>query len=127
MINERRALTRQIQAMFHEHLLGVYRWDEASIAKPRDAFKTPGVDREAGKHLDQIIMRLGPFDLEVNGPAEDPKWPCGRVLVKRGSEFQDGPLDATTWAKVAAFIKKHKIEEDHGAEDRPAARDDWGR
>jgi hypothetical protein len=124
LINERRALTRQIQAMFHEHLLGVYRWDQAVILSPRLVEKKPGRDREAGKYHDQIIMQIGPFDIEVSGPDEHP--PCGQVMVKFGILFQDGPLDATTWAKVAEFIKKHKPEEDN-VEDEFTARDDWGR
>jgi hypothetical protein len=127
MINERKALFRQAQAMFHEHLLGVYRWDDALIVKPREAPRIPGRDREAGKFKDQLTMILGPFDIEIEGPDERP--PLGNVRVNFGNAFLDGPLDATTWAKVADFIKKHKSEELSNVEtgQYATARDSWGR
>lgn len=130
MISERKALVRQIQQMFHEHLVGVYRWDDASIAKPIEVKRIPGQDREAGKYPDHILMRLGSFDLKVSGPADDPQWPCGRVQVKRGKHSLDGPLDARTWLNVANFIKEHKQEENNdgeGSDEWIAARDSWGR
>lgn len=125
MIRARSALVRLAQQMFHDHLVGVYRWDEAAIAKPREVERRPGEQREAGKFHDQISIRLGRFDIEIIAPFEDDAWPCGRVLARHGKHWIDGPLDAKTWAAVADFIKQHKNDE--GLEYGCAGGADWGR
>ena len=131
MIRERSALVRQAQQMFHEHLVGIYGWDQAKIARPIEVDRRPGQQREAGKFHDQITIRLGPFDIEAKGPFEDPQYPCGMVRVRFGKLSLDGPLDAKTWCDVAKFIKEHKNEESEygcSAENGGFATGaDWGR
>jgi len=129
MIRERSALARQAQQMFHDHLVGIYAWDQARIAKPREVARQPGQQREAGKFHDQISIRLGQFDIEIMGPFEDPQWPCGMVRVKLGKLSLDGPLDAKTWLQVANFIKEHRNEELEygGSAENAASGADWGR
>lgn len=122
MIRARNALSRQVQEFFHNHLLGIYRWDEVNHSPAQKVERTPGQALEAGKTHDKIEMRFGPFDLTVLGPFEDPGHPCGLILIENGQLALEGPLDPATWDRVSGFIKTHN-EEYHGTQ----ARDDWGR
>lgn len=122
MIHARTALYRQAQAFFHEHLIGIYSWDDVESTKAKAVERAPGEQREAGKTHDTVDMRFGPFDLEMAGPFEAP--PCGLIRIKVGQHSCEGPLDATTWRNVGNFVKQHNLEEyDNGSE----AGDDWGR
>lgn len=124
MIHARTALFRQAQDFFHSHLVGLYRWDDVDHSRPQKVEKIPGKALEAGKTHDKIEMRFGPFSLTVSGPFEDPKYPCGLILVQTGAQSLEGPLDSATWDRAAGFIKEHNSEElEHGFE----AGSNWGR
>jgi hypothetical protein len=128
-IQQRTALFRQVQAAFHEHLLGIYSWEQVAFRKAekvereKKANGTP-LPFEAGKFHDKIDMYFGPFDLVVLGPFEDEKHPMGLIKISMGSRSCDGPIDATTWQRVAAFIKENRTEE---SDDGRTAGTHWGR
>jgi hypothetical protein len=123
-IDERRALTRQLQQLFHDHLVGVASWEELSIDPPIENARVPGEPREAGRYKDLISGHIGGLVITLIGPAEDSRYPCGLASVKGPGFTVRGPLDARTFEQIADEIKEHKkLGEQNGA----TAGEDWGR
>ena len=123
-LDERRALTRQLQQMFHDHLVGVASWEELSIDPPIENARIPGEPREAGRYKDQISGHIRGLVIEFIGPAEDPRYPCGLASIKGPGFSVRGPLDVRTFEKIADEIKEYKkLGEQHGT----TAGEDWGR
>jgi hypothetical protein len=115
-VSERDALLRQVRHFFfHPAVMGLYRFEKATFDKPEPVERRPGQQREAGKFHDKLVARFGPFALEVIGPFESDSHPLGRAKLDCRGVSIDGPLDATTWDKLANFLKEHhREEEDHG-------------
>lgn len=128
-IRQRSALHRQVQMFFHEHLVGVYSWEDVQTrrAEPVKRETKPNgtpLPFEAGKFRDKVEIYFGPFDLVALGPYEDDRHPCGLIRCSTPRGSCEGPLDATTWQKIGDFIKQNKQEEvDHGRESGTH----WGR
>jgi hypothetical protein len=148
LIRERSALTRQVINFFQMHLLGVYRWDEATVLPalpiPRPVYEIGLTrdEREARrddrKVHDMVAVKFGPFELIAKGPYEDAQHPCGLIRVTRGDLFVEGPLDEATWKKVGDFIKQKEENDERsssaaaepalspGEPDEVRARAPWG-
>jgi hypothetical protein len=128
MISARSALLRQAQSYFHQYLLGVIPWDSVVVDKPIPIPPVKG-QREQGKFRDVVSCHFRGFRMELFGPFEDERYPLGLVRIERAGDFYAGPLDATSWALVADFIKLKMIQgEDHGEVTEPVAGGaDWGR
>lgn len=122
MLHARSLLIRQVQCFFEEKLCGLYRWQTSG--NPDDEL-TPGVVRirppekypkEKGRRqLDKEVVAVdfGPYSLLVASPEEKP--PVGNIIIFHQTLGSlEGPLDAATWARVEAFIKKG---ETHGNRD----------
>lgn len=126
MIQERTALYRQVQAFFHDHLVGLYDWDSVEFDPAEKVERTPGKRLEAGKTHDRIGVRFGPFSVSAHGPFDDfgpgVNHPCGLIVARSmGGKTVEGPLDATTWDRIASFIRENR-EEHHGVN----AGENWG-
>jgi hypothetical protein len=107
------ALLRQAQEYFHMHLLGVVKWDDVVVDKPIPIPAIKG-QRDQGKVKDLVVAQFNGFRMELMGPFESEAWPLGRVKVSRGDSEAEGPLDATTWVRIADFIKQQKQGVDDG-------------
>lgn len=124
MIRALAALYRQTQQFFHDHLVGLYRWDDVEFAA-REKNVNPAPDTwprnrrgqrirpepVEGKFAAVVRLQFGPWDMMVEGPSEHP--PLGWVTLK-GFETIEGPLDATTWAMMADHIKQNHMERENG-------------
>lgn len=117
MIRANAALTRQAQDFFHQYLVGIHRWDEATFAPaernekpepiltPRGRRRRP--DRPEGKYHAIVRMEFGIWRLTIFGPNERP--PLGWLELD-GHGMVDGPLDSETWKRMADLIKKNHEE-----------------
>jgi hypothetical protein len=123
MISARLALLRQAQEYFHAHLLGVVKWDDVMVDKPIPIPAIKG-HRDQGKFKDLVIAHFNGFRMELMGPFESDQWPLGKVTVTRGAMSAHGPLDASTWVRIADFIKEQKAKGDDDG--TVAAGEDWG-
>ena len=123
-INERRALVRQLEQLFHDYLVGVASWEELLIDPPIEVARMPGEPLQAGKYKDQISGHIRGLVIEFIGPAEDARYPCGLASLKGPGFAIRGPLDAHTFGQIADEIKEYKkLEESNGS----TAGSDWGR
>ena len=130
MIRPLAALTRHVQEFFHQHLVGIYRWDdvefmprEENVKPPPEAWQRTKRGRRIrpegleGRWHHTLRLSFGPYDLMVEGPAERP--PLGWVSIFDGlatvePETVEGPLDQATWQKIADRIKTGHEERQHG-------------
>lgn len=113
MIRANAALTRQAQDFFHQHLVGIYRWEEATFSPPErnekpEIFLTPRgrrrrPERPEGKYHAIVRMEFGIWRLTIEGPNEHP--PLGWIELD-GHGTIEGPLDSATWERMAALIKE---------------------
>jgi hypothetical protein len=120
-VRQRNALYRQAEDFFHRYLLGLYSWDQCKAAVARKVDRLPGKSPEQGKFHDEVRLSFGPFELEMLGPFESDRFPCGRICITCGQVAIDGPIDEQTWKMAADFIKLMK-EQDHGR----SSGADWG-
>lgn len=120
MIRALSALTRQVQVLFQQHLVGIYSWEQIEFA-PRETVRKPPPsewpvndrgrrrrpDMPEGKFEQQLRMKFGLWDLEVEGPIKHP--PLGWIRLA-GADNVEGPLDSETWKAVALKIKQYHEE-----------------
>lgn len=116
MLNTRSALIRQLQAFFETHLRGAWRWYTAGALDelaPAGSIRLRAPDRHdkipGRRQMDKNIVAVdfGDYAIQVSAPDEAP--PLGKIVCfhqLRGSI--EGPLDAATWDKMAAFIKERQ-------------------
>ncbi len=112
MIHPRMSLTRIAQEFFHTHMVGIFKWDQIEHAPPDKITKNDialakanGLDRPDGKFREMIRMQFGQYDLMIESANEHP--PLGRILLTgRGRDPVEGPIDPTTWTKIANHIKQ---------------------
>lgn len=127
MIRPLAALTRLVQQFFHDHLVGVYDWEQVEFAAREKNVTPPVADWPCngrgrrirpepleGKHQAVLRLRFGPWDLTVEGSNEHP--PLGWLTLE-GFETIEGPLDAATWDKIAEHIKQNHMESENGTAD----------
>lgn len=122
MIRPLAALTRQVQQFFHVYLVGIYSWEDVEFAAREKNVNLPPQrnsrgrlvrpEPAEGKH--QVVLRLsfGPWDMRVEGSNEHP--PLGWVALK-GFDTIEGPLDTTTWVRIAEHIRQNHMEREHGS------------
>jgi hypothetical protein len=117
------ALTRQVEEFFHQHLIGLYRWDEVEFMPVEKTERIPPDQWERtsrgkrirpeppeGRYHAERSLRFGMWDLTISGPSERP--PLGWLVLK-GHETVEGPIDASTWGRFAEYIKKHHEENEN--------------
>ena len=116
MIHPRMALTRVTQEFFHTHLIGIYKWDQVEHAPPDRITKSDidlalreGRERPDGKFREMLRMQFGDYDLMVESSNEAP--PLGRIVLTGRDDTVEGPIDPSTWARIAAHIKQSKRSE----------------
>lgn len=137
MIRPIAALTRQVQQLFHDHLVGLYRWDDAKFAVRERNVNIPPEqwernrrgrrirpERLEGRYHAVLQVQFGVWDLSVEGPNERP--PLGRIKLSDGHEATEGPLDPATWALIGKRITSHHMERDNGTEHRASSPVIWG-
>lgn len=113
MIRAKSALTRQVQEFFLEHLVGIVRWDEIEHKPPEKRDPTPNrdargkrIDKPDGKFRELISMSFGIYDLTVESANDHP--PLGWVTFTSRHEPIEGPLERSTWLRIAEQIKLDK-------------------
>lgn len=109
MERTRQALCRNLQEFFETRLTGILPWPDVALDPPIKDDR-PRSERE-GKYLGRVVARFAKTDersyqfaLMVESPVEAP--PLGRITLQAwGSRDVTGPIDSTTWDRVAAVIR----------------------
>lgn len=135
MINERRALYRQLQHYFEMQLSGIYRWGEVKHRDPelvkieRDPRGRRINQRSIGKFVEQAEIEFDGYVLILRSPNEIEPVP-GRP-EKQAVELYDGPPVAEhlvvqganrseTWAQVTKLLRDNMKERPNGGSERSA-------
>lgn len=101
MINARNALARQVKRFFEYDLAGLIDWESAEelVTEADD-------DRNERVAIGFKINGRG-FRLELRSPALEP--PLGYIKLVGADNQLTGPIDETTWTKMAIEIR-HTLE-----------------
>ncbi len=117
MMNERRALYRQLQHYFESQLFGLYRWHEVRHRPPekvqieRDERGRKVNETSLGQLVEQAVIDFDGYTLMIKSANESP--PQGQITLMNsdpaGTMFEavSGTISPATWNEVTEVLRRN--------------------
>jgi hypothetical protein len=101
-MHARTLLFKQLQQFFEQHLSGRWRISDVVFDQPEMAPKERG---QRQRHREIVCGMFGGYTISIFSTVEEP--PLGRIIAAdRFGNTASGPIDETTWRRIAALIKQ---------------------
>jgi len=125
MMNERRALFRQLQHYFETQLFGLYRWgsvkfrDAEPVVVERDRRGHRINQRSLGRIVEKVVLDFDGYTLSLSSPNEIdrgigvPPAPAVELWDGPTNLVVSGPNTPDTWAAITQLMREN-MEDSHG-------------